>query len=214
MKSFFQICLKVVNFTIGILGFSIVLYSLWMIRFWQREVESSSSHLPLPWFIHGFLGMGIALMAVTCFGHIAASTANSHCLNGYMIVIFIVLLAETALLADVILNSDWEKDLPDDESGVLEDFKDFIESNIETCKWLGLLILLAKGCCILLATVLRTLPTENNKHQHEVVDDEYYNEQYSAPFMGHPVYYPSPFPSTTDMLFVPKTEPWEFYNNV
>ncbi|KAG5528370.1 hypothetical protein RHGRI_029142 [Rhododendron griersonianum] len=34
-------------------------------------------------FIHTFLGIGIALCAITCLGHIAAHTANRHCLSLY-----------------------------------------------------------------------------------------------------------------------------------
>ncbi|XP_059659195.1 tetraspanin-19-like [Cornus florida] len=162
VKNCLQFSLKLVNSTIGFVGIAMILYSLWMIRVWQRDMEVSSVYeysSKFPWFIHAFLGIGFTLCAITFLGHIAADTANNHCLSCYISIIFLLLLLETAILADVILNSDWEKDLPEDPSGRFDDFKHFVDSNFDICRWIGLLIVLAQGLSILLATVLRTLET-------------------------------------------------------
>ncbi|PON36781.1 Tetraspanin [Parasponia andersonii] len=140
LKSF----LKVVNSTLGIIGIAMILYGLWMIRVWQRDMEEYSSFddfiSTTPWFIYTFLGAGVTLCLITCLGHLAASVAN-----------------ETAIAADIALNSDWEKDLPNDPTGRFKDFKDFVKSNFETFKWIGLVIVLAQGLSILVSMVLRSI---------------------------------------------------------
>lgn len=88
----------------------------------------------------------------------------------YMVVIFLLLLLESAMAADILLNSDWEKvtltsfltnylvysknvnwfhvlykqDLPDDPTGRFHDFKEFVKSNFDIFKWIGSSIILAQ----------------------------------------------------------------------
>lgn len=38
------------------------------------------------------------------------------------------------------------RDLPEDPTGRFDDFEDFVESNFNTCKWIGLLIFLVQVC--------------------------------------------------------------------
>nr|GLL24105.1 tetraspanin-19-like [Ipomoea trifida]GMC83866.1 tetraspanin-19-like [Ipomoea batatas]GME17571.1 tetraspanin-19-like [Ipomoea batatas] len=155
LKKCLQISLKLANLTLGTVGIAMLMYGLWMIRVWQRDAAGSG--YAFPWFVHAFLGIGIGLCAITFLGHFAAHTANPFCLTSYMLTIFLLLLAETGLLADVYLNSDWEKDLPEDPSGRFNDFKNFVKNNSEDFQWITLFIVLAQGVSILLATVLRTL---------------------------------------------------------
>ncbi|KAA8519815.1 hypothetical protein F0562_014095 [Nyssa sinensis] len=152
-------------------GIAMILYSLWMVRVWQRDMKDDY-YSTFPWFIHGFLGIGILLRAITCLGHIAADTANAYCLSCYMVIIFMLLLLEIAMMADVFLNSDWKKDLPEDPTGRFDDFKDFVKSNFDICKWIGLLIILVQGFSILLATALRTLGPADHVINYES-DDNY-----------------------------------------
>ncbi|KAI8567665.1 hypothetical protein RHMOL_Rhmol02G0139300 [Rhododendron molle] len=214
MKGCVQLFLKLVNSIMGIVGISMILYSAWMVRVWQRDMEGSSSdfhHHSIPWFIHAFLGIGITLSAITCLGHVAAKTANPHCLSAfvttlirakYMVTIFLLLLVETALISDIILNSDWEKDLPEDPTGRFDDFEDFVESNFNTCKWIGLLIVLAQGCSILLATVLKTLEKDTGKHYDS--DDDY--AAHRLPFVNNSVH-PLPY-AVADLPLPSKSETW------
>ncbi|KAI8550546.1 hypothetical protein RHMOL_Rhmol06G0115800 [Rhododendron molle] len=68
----------------GVTGVAMILYNIWIVRAWQLDMDGSCSDDPkfsLPWFIHAFLGIGIALCAITCLGHIAGHTANHHCLS-------------------------------------------------------------------------------------------------------------------------------------
>nr|GMC78844.1 tetraspanin-19-like [Ipomoea batatas]GMC88205.1 tetraspanin-19-like [Ipomoea batatas] len=100
------------------------------------------------------------------------------CFSLYMLTIFLLLLAETGLLADVYLNSDWEKDLPEDPSGRFNDFKNFVKNNSEDFQWITLFIVLAQGVSILLATVLRTLGRDR-RYERE-------NGEPRAPLLNQP----------------------------
>ncbi|CAL5411228.1 unnamed protein product [Camellia sinensis] len=208
VKSCLQLSLKLVNSTMGILGIATILYSMWMVRAWQLDMEGSTSqshNFYLPWFIHAFAGIGVTLCAITSLGHIAADTCNIHCLSCYMVEIFFLLLVETALAVDISLNSDWEKDLPEDPSGRFDDFKDFVKSNFHICKWIALFIVFAQGCSIGLAAVLRSHgKDERRKYESE---DDY--AQARLPFLGYPV---QPLPYTAaDLPFDSnKNETWKF----
>ncbi|XP_070049045.1 tetraspanin-19-like [Nicotiana tomentosiformis] len=124
VKVCLQWSLKFTNLTIGFVGIAMLFYGIWMIRVWQRDAADSHSSLgefSMLKFIHAFLGIGTALCAITCLGHVAANSANSYCLSSYMFIIFVLLLSEIGIAADVLLNSDWEKDLPEDPSGRFDD---------------------------------------------------------------------------------------------
>lgn len=177
--------LKIANTTIGLMGIAMLIYSIWMVRVWQCDAANSPSspdYAQFPWFIHAFLGVGTTLCAITCLGHVAANSANSCCLSVYIFILFVLLLSEIGITADVFLNSDWEKDLPEDPSGRFDDFKDFVDSNSDVCQWIALLCVLTQGCCIVLATILRTLgKAKKNSHENE---GEY--SEPSAPLLRPP----------------------------
>ncbi|KAJ6769818.1 TETRASPANIN [Salix purpurea] len=167
--------LKIVNSTLGLFGIAMILYGLWMLRVWKRDMESPSfddfDYTAL-WFIYTFLSIGATLCLITCLGHISAESSNGFCLSCYMVIIFLLLLLETLVAADILLNSDWEKDLPEDPTGRLHDFREFVESNFDFFKWIAMLIILVQqGFSILLAMILRALgPNNGSKHD---IDEEY-----------------------------------------
>ncbi|KAJ8545542.1 hypothetical protein K7X08_018125 [Anisodus acutangulus] len=171
VKSCLQLSLKIANITIGFMGIAMLIYGIWMIRVWQRDAANSPTspdYAQFPWFIQAFLGVGTALCAITCLGHSAAHSANSCCLSFYIFIIFVLLLSEIGIGADVFLNSDWEKDLPKDPSGRFDDFKDFLDSNDDVCQSIALLCVLIQGGCILLATMLTSLgKVKEYSHENE-----------------------------------------------
>ncbi|KAM1008594.1 hypothetical protein ACFX1X_005103 [Malus domestica] len=154
-----QSVLKAVNSLLGMVGIAMILYGLWMVRVWLRDIDGSPfdhHNVVLPWFTCTSLGAGFTLCIVTCIGHVAAKYAHGCCLSFYMLIIFLVILLELAVAADILLNSEWEKDLPYDPTGKFNDFKDFVESNLDIFQWIGLFIVLAQGLSIVLATALRS----------------------------------------------------------
>ncbi|XP_011027860.1 PREDICTED: tetraspanin-19-like [Populus euphratica] len=169
-----QSTLKIVNSTLGLFGVAMVLYGLWMSRVWQRDMQDSSFDdfdSSAPWFIYTFLSIGVTLCLITCLGHISADCSNGFFLSCYMEIIFVILLLETALAADILLNSEWEKDLPEDPTGRFHDFREFVESNFDFFKWIGIFIILAQGLSMLLAMALRALGPSNESNYD--IDDEH-----------------------------------------
>ncbi|KAE9461879.1 hypothetical protein C3L33_06239, partial [Rhododendron williamsianum] len=79
------------------------------------------------------------------------------------------------------------QDFPEDPSGRFDDFDHFVNSNFDTCKWIGWLLVLAQGCSVLLAAVLRA--TEKDQGRKYGNEDD--NAPQRLPFLGYPV---QPFP--------------------
>ncbi|KAJ9686364.1 hypothetical protein PVL29_015324 [Vitis rotundifolia] len=183
-RSCMQSILKLVNSIIGMVGIAMVMYALWMISVWNRHMDDYDSRAP--WFIYTFLGLGATLCLFTCFGHAAAETANGCCLYVYMMYIFFLLILEAGVTADVFLNHDWEEDFPEDPTGSFHELKNFVRSNFEICKWIGLSILSVQVLSILLAMVLKAL----GPHQYYDSDDEY--AQTRAPLLRNAVH-PHPY---------------------
>ncbi|KAJ4977311.1 hypothetical protein NE237_002417 [Protea cynaroides] len=172
-KSCLQSLLKLVNSILGMVGIAIIMYTLWMFRVWQRDTDGSpfDSDFPIPWFIYVSLGLGISLCVITFSGNIAAETANGHCLSCYMLFVFLLLLLEAAVTADVFLNSHWEEDFPEDPTERFHQLKEFIKSNFEFCKWIGVFIVSAQGLSILLSMVIRALGPDPASYYDS--DDDY-----------------------------------------
>ncbi|PIN19734.1 hypothetical protein CDL12_07582 [Handroanthus impetiginosus] len=176
VKNLLKSSLKVLNSAIGMGGIAVIAYGVLMIRIWQPDVDDhspSSSHhnFTLPWFFHAFLGAGVALCATACLGHIAANTAHIFCLSCYISIVLLLLIFETIIVANLFIDSHWEKELPKDLCDRLDDFKDFVDSNDEIWKWVAWFIFLLQGICVLLATVLRTQET-NEVDGHSIEDED------------------------------------------
>ncbi|KAL5581798.1 hypothetical protein UlMin_014240 [Ulmus minor] len=203
VRSCFQSILKLVNSLVGMVGIAIIMYSLWLIRAWQRqmgELPFGESDYPAPWFIYSTLGLGITLCVITCTGHVAAETANGCCLYLYMLFVFLLLMVEAGVTSDIFLNRNWQEDFPEDPSGSFRQFKDFLRSNFKICKWIGLSIVTVQGLALLLATILKAL----GPHQNYDSDDEYTSER--APLMQNSVH-PPPY-AVGDPVYGSKRDAW------
>ncbi|GAY57944.1 hypothetical protein CUMW_183330 [Citrus unshiu] len=181
VRSCIQSLLKMVNSVIGMVGIAMIMYALWLIRVWQRQMDDFplGDDDPVPWFIYAFLGLRVALCVITCSGHIGAelltAVAFTHASSRnilldydikyfvelkwlqYMFFVFLFIILEAGVAADVFLNREWEEDFPEDPSGSFTQFKDFIRSNFQFCKWIGLSIVFVQGLSFILAVILKTL---------------------------------------------------------
>lgn len=74
VRSCIQSLLKMVNSVIGMVGIAMIMYALWLLRVWQRQMVDFpiGDDDPVPWFIYAFLGLRVALCVITCSGHIGA----------------------------------------------------------------------------------------------------------------------------------------------
>ncbi|KAF5197238.1 Tetraspanin-19 [Thalictrum thalictroides] len=101
---------------------------------------------------------------------LSEKTANGHCLSCYMVFIILLTLLEAAVTADIYLNRDWEEDFPSDPTGKFDEFKHFVRSNFDFCKWVCLFVVAAQGLSIFLSIIIRALTPQG---QYYDSDDEY-----------------------------------------
>ncbi|KAL9235683.1 hypothetical protein vseg_010424 [Gypsophila vaccaria] len=116
-----------------------------------------SIELPTPWFIYFLMAIGVLLCLMSCIGHIAAEAINGCCLCFYILLELVIVLLEAALAAFIAIDRRWEKDLPFDQTGELENLKSFIEKYVDMCKWLGITLLCVQALSLLLSLVLRAM---------------------------------------------------------
>ncbi|KNA21552.1 hypothetical protein SOVF_042090 [Spinacia oleracea] len=190
--------LKLANSVMAIAGIAILMYSVWMIVVCLREYYK----YPFSWFLWGSIGTGIIFCFLACIGHIAASTKNNHLLSSYIVFMFLVILVECLITADICLNDDWDKDFPKDHTKRFNHFMHFVDNNIDNFRCLCVLIAFSQGISFFLAMVLRTMhpnprrSIEDEEAKHPFLD---HNSQPPSPLpyaLGHPdpYYYPSPPP--------------------
>nr|GFB13032.1 tetraspanin-18-like isoform X1 [Tanacetum cinerariifolium] len=104
-------------------------------------IKLESNSIPAPWFIYAFMGLGVILCCISCIGHIAAEAIHGCCLCFYTILKIVLILLELSLVAFIALDHRWAKDLPDDPTGQLDSIREFIEDNLDICKWVGIVII-------------------------------------------------------------------------
>ncbi|KAL2978324.1 hypothetical protein AAZX31_13G113400 [Glycine max] len=101
------------------------------------------------------MGLGILVLCISFLGCIAAEMINGCCLCFYTILVAVLLLLEASLVGFIALDSDWEKDIPLDPTGQLDELRAFIEDNIDICTWVGIAVLVVQALSLLLALILR-----------------------------------------------------------
>ncbi|XP_074312263.1 tetraspanin-19 [Silene latifolia] len=174
IRSLFQSLLKLFNGVIGMSGIAMIIYGIWMMRVWENQTGESPFHdsdFPLPWFIYAFLGLGLIYCIIAFLGHLAAETLNACCLYIYMMFLFLILVLQGVITADVFLNRNWEQDFPTDATGNLHHLRIFLRDNFDFFKWIGLTILAAQGLSFLLAMVLKALGPHRDRYYDS--DEEY-----------------------------------------
>ncbi|CAA3002167.1 tetraspanin-19 [Olea europaea subsp. europaea] len=88
-----------------------------------------------------------------------------------MVFIFLLLVLEAAVTADVILNHDWEEDFPDDQTGNFDQLKDFIRQNFDTIKWIGITVVALEALSMLMAIILKALGPHPARYYESDDDD-------------------------------------------
>jgi hypothetical protein len=66
-------------------------------------------------------------------------------------------MLEAALVAFIVIDRRWEKDLPSDPTGELDSLRSFIEDNSDLCTWVGIGVVIIQALALLLAITLRAM---------------------------------------------------------
>lgn len=107
------------------------------------------------------------LCCISCTGHIAAESINACCLCFYLLLKTLFIVLEVAFVLFIALDRHWERDLPSDPTGEIDKLREFIESNIDFCKWVGITVIVIQAVCLLLALVLKAIASAQMKDDDE-----------------------------------------------
>ncbi|URD94877.1 tetraspanin family [Musa troglodytarum] len=129
-------------------------------------VSLSSSfldHLPKAWFIYLFVGIGVVLFVISCFGCIGAVTRNGCCLS-----LILLVLAELAAAAFIFFDHSWKDLVPDDKTGNFDIIYDFLEDNWKIAKWVALGVVILEALIFMLSLIVRAV---NRPIEYDSDDD-------------------------------------------
>ncbi|KAH7669688.1 hypothetical protein IHE45_11G094800 [Dioscorea alata] len=181
--------LKILNFFQAFTGFSILIYSLWILNRCIKdgiEIGFDFHKLPAPWFVCALMGFGVLMCLIAFIGHVAAEVISGCCLCFYAALVTILILFETGLVADLIYNKRWKEDLPYDTTGELSRLSAFIEENLDIVKWAVMTVVIIQSLSLLLALVVRVMiPTRR----------EYYDSDEDFLVLRRPLLNPQPIPT-------------------
>ncbi|XP_020113263.1 tetraspanin-18-like [Ananas comosus] len=150
--------LNLLNFLHAFVGVSAAIYSVWMLNRWIRHGGSLEIRdLPDIWFLCALMGVGVLFCLIALTGYVAAESRSSCCLCFFSALTTILILLEAALAGDLMLNKQWEQDLPYDSTGELKTLCAFIKENMDLCKWVALSVIFIQVFSLFLAMILRAM---------------------------------------------------------
>ncbi|TYI52356.1 hypothetical protein E1A91_D12G242200v1 [Gossypium mustelinum] len=121
-------------------------------------VSLSSSifdNLPKAWFLYLFIGVGVVLFIISCFGCIGTATRNLCCLTCYSLLVILLILVELGCAAFIFFDKSWKDEIPTDKTGDFDMIYEFLEENWTTVKWVALGIVVLEAFIFLLALMVR-----------------------------------------------------------
>jgi len=142
--------------------------------------------LPRPWFIYTFLSMGMVLCFITFVGHIAIQSTNRNYLAIYIFSLLLLLMLQGGAIARVLLDKNWEDEIPKDPTGQFKQLKEFIKNNLYICKCVGLIALLVQAITIVLAFILRTLGPDPRRYCDSDYEYRHYRHDLQQSFLIQP----------------------------
>ncbi|XP_077244922.1 tobamovirus multiplication 2A [Tasmannia lanceolata] len=190
--------LKLLNFLLTLVGLAMVGYGIYLMVEYKRassdaglRIPGSDDHefimlgrpmmlavslstsildkLPKAWFIYLFMGIGVILFVISCFGCIGAITRNSCCLTCYSLLVILLILIELGCAAFIYFDKSWEETIPTDKTGDFDMIYDFLKTNWKIAKWVALGAVILEALVFLLALVVRAA----NKPADYDSDDEF-----------------------------------------
>uniref|UniRef100_A0A5B7B249 Tobamovirus multiplication protein 2A n=1 Tax=Davidia involucrata TaxID=16924 RepID=A0A5B7B249_DAVIN len=209
--------LKLLNFLLTLVGLAMVGYGIYLFVEYKKASGDSTSiaptsddviqlgrpmlvavslsssifdNLPKAWFIYLFIGIGIVLFVISCFGCIGAATRNGCCLTCYSVLLILLILVELGCAAFIFFDKSWKEEIPTDKTGDFDTIYEFLEENWKIVKWVALGAVILEALVFLLALVVRAA----NRPADYDSDDEYIGgprQQIRQPLINRP-----PVPAT------------------
>lgn len=141
-------------------------------------------NLPKAWFIYLFIGIGVIVFVVSCFGCVGAVSRNGCCLSCYSVLIIFLILVELGCAAFIFFDKSWEDELPTDKTGNFNMIYKFLKEHWKIAKWVALGAVIFEALLFLLALMVRAA----NKPADYDSDDEFIapRQQVRQPLLNRP----------------------------
>ncbi|KAJ8774491.1 hypothetical protein K2173_016937 [Erythroxylum novogranatense] len=117
--------------------------------------ENIFDKLPKAWFIYLFIGVGVVLFVISCFGCVGAVARNGCCLSCYSVLIILLILVELGCAAFIFFDKRWKEELPVDKTGDFDMIFNFLRENWRIVKWVALGIVILEALVFLLSLLVR-----------------------------------------------------------
>ncbi|KDP36200.1 hypothetical protein JCGZ_10291 [Jatropha curcas] len=175
--------LKLLNFLLTLVGLAMVGYGIYLFVEYKRAADGESlapvsggsdliqlgrpmlmavsfsesifDKLPKAWFIYLFIGVGVILFVISCFGCIGSVTRNACCLSCYSVLVILLILVELGCAAFIFFDKSWKEEIPTDKTGVFNDIYDFLKENWKIVKWVALGIVALEALLFVIALMVR-----------------------------------------------------------
>ncbi|KAK4846094.1 hypothetical protein QYF36_013029 [Acer negundo] len=210
----FECLLKLLNFLLTLVGLAMVGYGIYLFVEYKRAEANNTvmilpatsdqglvqlgrpmlmavslsanifENLPKPWFIYLFIGVGVVLFVISCFGCVGASTRNGCCLCCYSLLVILLILVELGCAAVIFFDKTWKDEIPTDKTGYFNMIYDFLKENWSIVRWVALGVVILEALIFLLALMVRSA----NKPVEYDSDDEILapRPQIRQPFLNRP----------------------------
>ncbi|XP_058778132.1 tobamovirus multiplication protein 2A [Vicia villosa] len=205
-RGFWECLLKLFNFLLSLTGLAMVGYGIYLVVEFSKASDDDKpaispvsddsaliqlgrpmlmavslsdnifDKLPKAWFIYLFIGVGVVLFVVSCFGCIGAMTGNGCCLICYSILLALLILVELGCAAFLFFDKSWKEVIPTDKSGDFDMIYGFLRENWSIVRWVALGIVIFEAVLFLLALIVRAV----NKPADYDSDDELINPRQQA----------------------------------
>ncbi|CAL5187722.1 unnamed protein product [Lathyrus oleraceus] len=205
-RGFWECLLKLFNFVLSVTGLAMVGYGIYLVVQFSKASDDDTpaispasddsaliqlgrpmlmavslsdnifDKLPKAWFIYLFIGVGVVLFVVSCFGCIGAMTGNGCCLICYSILVALLILVELGCAAFLFFDKSWKEVIPTDKSGDFDMIYGFLRENWSIVRWAALGIVIFEALLFLLALIVRAV----NRPADYDSDDELINPRQQA----------------------------------
>lgn len=195
--------LKLLNFFLTLVGLAMVGYGIYLlVEYTRLDVDNGNSiqlgqqmllavslpdsfldNLPKAWFIYAFIGIGVILFVISCFGCIGAATRNGCCLTCYSVLVILLILVELGCAAFIFFNKSWKEEIPADMTGDFDSIFNFLKEHWKIVKWAALGAVIFEALLFLLALMVRAA---NRPADYDSDDEIIPVRQIRQPFLPRP----------------------------